>query len=302
MSVRFRVRELPAEDDAGWIRVSKAGRERLGKKAGEKVLVSVGKHSVDGLIIHEGLRDDSGKLIVRLSQSVLQRLRVSYGDTVEIEPSGGVSDSKKKGTGAIKKGVPEICVLALDCSESMRGSKFEQARKAAEGFLDAKTRMSDGDRVGCVGFDGEAYVVFDPTADFSAAKSKLSRLNLRLGTDIGKVLDLARDLICNERGRGGKAKGDKAAKQKADDALQRHVILLADGNGNPDSPPKAADLCKKARIVVDVVGILDTGGKLQEHLLRRIAEITGGRYRSVDDKSVSDLARIYRRWAEKEDI
>lgn len=285
MTYRFTVRELPKDDEAGWVRISKVGRLKLGSRQGEKVDVRAGEKSVKGLVVHQGLTEDSGGMIARLAPSVVGRLGIQYGDVVEID-AGGL-DPKHN----IKKGGPEICVLALDCSESMRGTKFQQARNAAVGFLDEKTRMVDGDLVGCVGFDGEAYDIFAPTSDYATARKGLDKLELHLGTDIGKALDLARRLIV-----AADQRTDKKAKTAG---WQRHIILLADGNGNPNSPPVAAAACKDAHIVVDVVGIVD--GKLQEGLLRQIAETTGGRYRLVDAKNLADLARLYRRFSRKEE-
>lgn len=275
MAFRFRVKELDPEDGERWIRISKHGRLKIRRKQGEKVTVISGDRRVSGLVIHQGKREDTAKMVVRLSPSVVKALGVDYRDEVFIERKSqprsrlrriilladgngnphsppiaarackaerivvdvvGLVDgtvqeellreiaditngtytsidslvpaelaelatvfeesAKKKDK---DKGRVETCVLALDCSESMRGHKFDQARRAAASFLEEKRRMDEGDRVGCVGFNGEAYAVFEPTTQYRSAESQLVGLQLRLGTDIGKALDLAREMILGKK-------------------------------------------------------------------------------------------------------
>lgn len=307
MACRFVVKEQRPGDEEGWARVSKVGRVKLGARQGDEVDVSSAKSTVEGLVVHQGLTEDSGAMVVRLGPGTVRKLGVKYGDTVDVTAGAG-SDPKKKSEpvkkrdddkkkdkkkdqkGVIEKGRPEVCVLVIDCSESMRVVKFEQAKKAAESFLDAKTRMQEGDLVGCVGFDGQAYTVAEISKDYERVRQGLPKLNLRLGTDIGIALEHAMKMIL----------ASSAVKKDVGRLLQRHIILLADGNGNPNSPPVAARECRKHDIIVDVVGIVD--GKLQEGLLKQVAELTGGRYRSVTASNVSDLARLYRRFANKEDL
>lgn len=280
MKFRFAVKELPKEENAKWIRISKVGRLKLRKKQGEKINIRRNKFSYD-LEIHQGLKKDSRNMVVRLSPTVIQKLGLSAGDIIEIEGRG------KEYT---KKGKPEICILTLDCSESMRGTKFQRTKAAAAEFLRVKSKLYDGDIVGCVGFDENAYVIFNPTEDYKKATGQLEKLDLHLGTDIGNALDIAREMIL----------GPKGKKKIKKPGFARHIVLLADGRGHPHHPITAAQTCKEANIVIDVIGLVDS--KEEENFLRRIAEITGGKYQSIDSKSLHKLARLFRDISEKKQL
>ena len=118
----------------------------------------------------------------------------------------------------------------------------------------------------------------------------MGKLDLKLGTDIGNALDLAKEMIL----------GPKGKKKIKKTGFARHVVLLADGRGNPHHPITAAKACEKASIVVDVIGLVDS--KVEEDFLRRIAKITGGRYQSIDSKSLHKLARLFRDISEKKSL
>lgn len=280
MKYRFSINELPQGESDKWIRISKVGRLKLRKKQGEKINIRSNKYSFN-LEIHQGLKGDSSNMVVRLAPTVIRKLGLSTGDVIEIE--GKVKKD-------IKKGKAEICILTLDCSESMQGTKFQRTKAAAAEFLKVKSKLYDGDLVGCVGFDENAFAIFKPTEDYRKAIGQLEKLDLHLGTDIGNALDLAREMIL----------GPKGIKKMKKSDFARHIVLLADGRGNPHHPITAAQACKEANIVIDVIGLVDS--KVEENFLRRIADITGGRYQSIDSKSLHKLSRLFRDISEKKSL
>jgi Mg-chelatase subunit ChlD len=307
MGITFSVKKLLSKDSPGVVRLTKVGRTKVGVEPGDSVRISSGKQEIV-CSVHQGLKADKNELICRISKRSREALNVDVGGSVEIEKSIGKykkSDKEKtvkkfktfeKKTVGIKKGTPEICVLVIDCSESMRGRKFQDAKEAVSNFLDVKGNILEGDFVGCAGFDARAYEIFSLTSEYAKAKTKIDNLNLNLGTDIGVALDFARNMIGNFYKKEAKGKSHFA----------KHIILTADGNGNPNTPRPAAQASKAAGIIVDVVGIVDAKGSLQEDMLRDIAGITGGKYYSVDAKGGGpgrlNLQTVFRRRGAKEDL
>lgn len=305
MGLEFSIKKLLSTDAADIVRLTKVGRSKLGVEPGDSVRITNGKQEVIGTV-HQGLRSDKNDLICRISKKNRELLQVDVGQKVEIEKCDTIKTSKKKldskfKTGEkrivkVKKGFPEICVLVIDCSESMRRQKFQDAKDAVANYLDVKGNILEGDIVGCVGFDAKAYEVFPLTSDYVKAKTHIGKLVLNLGTDIGVALDFARNMIAGLSKKGGKTKADFA----------KHILLTADGNGNPNTPRPAAQKCKEADIIVDVVGIVDAKGSLQEGMLRDIANIAGGKYFSVNEKGGGprrlSLKTVFRRRSAKEDL
>ncbi|MCC5846802.1 MAG: VWA domain-containing protein [Verrucomicrobia bacterium] len=273
MDYRFTVKALPADDNASWARIPLVGRKKLGRKQGDKITLSNSKVSVS-LTLHQGLKEDANKMVVRIAPSVFRKLGVSEGDVVEI---GGKS-----------KGKSEICILAIDCSISMGDNgKIDKVKNAMSLFLDEKTKIKeDCDLVGCIGFAKEAWPIFEPSTSYAVIGKQLTKLDLQWGTNLVKPLELAQAMIV-----GGK--GKKAPKYDKK-AFLKHVILLADGNSEED-PTAAAGKCKELGIVVDTVGIIDkanAGHQLDN--LKSIAKITGGRYVDIDQVDLAKLRRVFR--------
>jgi Mg-chelatase subunit ChlD len=272
MKYRFRIKALPPDDQKAWIRIPKIGRAKLGKKQGDTLSIDGDKFAIK-LTVHQGLKEDANNMVVRMAPSVIHQLGYVEGDIIEL----GKSSSRKT----------EICILAIDCSLSMGDNgKINKVISAVGDFLDEKTKIrKDGDLVGCIGFAGEAWVIFNPS---TAYKTKLGGLNmpeLKLGTDLIKPLDLARSIIA-----GGK-KAKEKLKNKS--SVHKHVILLADGNSE-HNPSEAAQRCKAAGIVVDTVGVIDKANS-QHQLgnLEAIARITGGRYVGIDQADLHRLRGLF---------
>ncbi len=273
MAYRFTVKGLPANDDASWARIPLVGRKKLGHKQGDKITLSNSKMSVS-LTLHQGLKEDANKMVVRVAPSVCQKLGISEGDVVEI---GGKSKSKS-----------EICILAIDCSISMGDNgKIDKVKSALSDFLDEKTKIkAEGDLVGCIGFANDAWTIFDPSTDYSAKGKQFGKMDLQDGTNLVKPLKMAQTMIV-----GGK--GKKAPKYDMK-AFAKHVILLADGNSE-ENPTAAAESCKQLGIVVDTVGVIDkANSQHQLENLKSIAKITGGRYVDIDQVDLAKMRRIFR--------
>lgn len=193
-------------------------------------------------------------------------------------------------------------VLALDASLSMaaedftidsqRVNRLAAIKKVVAEFIDARK----GDRIGLVVFSGRAYSAGALTVDRQWVLQNLERIELGQiedGTAIGSAIAASVSRL-------------KTAKDKS-----RVIILLTDGNNNAGkiSPSSAAELARALGIKIYVIGagtrdlapypVTDVFGRrgyqnvrveIDEPLMRRIAEITGGSYfRATDTDSLRQI-------------
>jgi Ca-activated chloride channel family protein len=181
-------------------------------------------------------------------------------------------------------------VLVLDTSGSMaeRGfggsAKIDAVKRVVNDFLGGLKN----DRVGIVIFSGEAIVLGPPTLDYAASQKLVAPIdtgNLAGGTAIGTGLATGINVL-----------RDSDAKSKA-------VILLTDGENNSGdiTPLDAANMAQLLGVRVYTIGAITlqttpdrdvTAGTVDEQLMRKIAEQTGGHYYSVTDEN--SLAEVYR--------
>ncbi len=188
-------------------------------------------------------------------------------------------------------------VLAVDVSASMLARDFqpnrlEAAKKIAADFI----RNRPGDRIGLVIFAGEALTQVPLTLDHDMLLGMLNRIEsgmLEDGTAIGMGLATAIDRL-----RQSKAKS-------------KVVILLTDGVNNTGAIPPlvAGEMAKELGIRVYTIGVGSQGTapypvrvngrtvfrnmpvEIDEALLKKISEMTDGRYfRATDNAS---LQRIF---------
>ncbi len=185
-------------------------------------------------------------------------------------------------------------VLSLDVSGSMLAEDFkpnrlEASKKTAIGFIDDRPN----DRLGVVVFAGESFTQCPLTIDHDVLKNIISKLEtgkLKGGTAIGMGLATAVSRL-----------KDSKAKSKV-------AILLTDGVNNTGivTPETAAEIAEKFKIRCYTVGVGTNGTapvpvqhplhgkiyqqqevKIDEDLLKDIAERTGGKYfRATDNKSL----------------
>ncbi|MDY6832280.1 MAG: VWA domain-containing protein [Thermodesulfobacteriota bacterium] len=199
-----------------------------------------------------------------------------------------------------RKGVD--IVVALDCSKSMLAediapNRLERAKREIIDLLN----MLTGDRIGLVAFSGTAFLQCPLTQDYSGFHIFLDALSPDFlpvgGTDLSAALQTALTAF------------------NADDASDKAVILITDGEGTTgENPVDTAKNLAKAGVKVFCVGVGDVEGapvpgtetgfhkdstgkivisKLDEETLRQIALVTGGAYvRSVAGDM--DLDVIYK--------
>ncbi|MBI4408409.1 MAG: VWA domain-containing protein [Gemmatimonadetes bacterium] len=196
-------------------------------------------------------------------------------------------------------------VLVLDASKSMLARDLEPSRLERERLIARRLlRELRGDRIGLVVFAGRAYVLAPLTVDHGALELYLDALDPEIvsqgGSSLSAALRQATDLA-----RGvGQAAGARA------------VVLLSDGEALEDEAAVTAAAARalEAGVVIHTVGIGTPRGapvperdpetdqvlgykrepngeivisRLNEPLLRRIAQRTGGRYERLDRAGAS---------------
>lgn len=196
-------------------------------------------------------------------------------------------------------------VVALDASGSMAAEDFKPknrffvAKAATRTFVEGRPQ----DRLGLIAFAGRSRTVVPLTTDRAMLLERLSELKLGDqgdGTAIGMAL------------------GNSLARLRASKAKSKVVVLVTDGGNNAGEidPDTAANVAKGLGIRVYTVGVGTAGGPVEipvpikdpetgqvterrvmaqvdvdEKLLGRIAETTGGRfYRATDP---AGLAQTY---------
>jgi Ca-activated chloride channel family protein len=190
-------------------------------------------------------------------------------------------------------------VMAMDISVSMLAEDFDTnrlyiAKKMAKEFIDGRP----DDRFGLVAFSGESVTRSPLTSDRSRVKKKIDELKTGIlpdGTAIGMGL------------------ATSVARLKNSEAKSKVVILLTDGENNAGviSPVTAAELAQVFGVRVYTIGVGTIGRayspvarkpngeyifdyvdvRIDEPMLQKLAEMTGGKYfRAVDE---SGLRKIY---------
>ena len=196
-------------------------------------------------------------------------------------------------------------VVALDASGSMAAEDFKPknrffvAKAATRTFVEGRPQ----DRLGLIAFAGRSRTVVPLTTDRAMLLTRLSELKLGDqgdGTAIGMAL------------------GNSLARLGASKAKSKVVVLVTDGGNNAGEidPDTAANVAKGLGIRVYTVGVGTAGGPVEipvpvrdpetgqvverrvmaqvdvdEKLLGRIAETTGGRYFRATDPA--GLAQTY---------
>lgn len=190
-------------------------------------------------------------------------------------------------------------VLALDVSGSMKAEDFrpdnrlEVAKRVADSFVAGRS----GDRIGLVVFAGGAYTQCPLTLDYGIVRTLLADIDFgRIpdGTAIGMALATSVNRLRETRGQS------------------RVVILLTDGQNTAGEidPLTAAEAARSLGVRVYTVGAGKEGparipvddpvfgtrymtidASVDEETLRRIADLTGGRYYRAT--SAEALEQIY---------
>ncbi|MCR5758967.1 MAG: VWA domain-containing protein [Bacteroidales bacterium] len=187
-------------------------------------------------------------------------------------------------------------VFAMDVSTSMLARDFTPDRvSAAKDIAVEFISQRPSDRMGIVVFAGESYTQCPLTTDRATLINLMKEVQTGLiedGTAIGNGLATA------------------VARMMDSDAPSRVVILLTDGKNNSGeiAPETAADIAATYNVRVYTIGVGANGEapypvmtpwgvevrkvpvEIDEDLLRRIAETTGGQYfRATDNTKLSEI-------------
>lgn len=182
---------------------------------------------------------------------------------------------------------PLTAVLLLDLSWSVAGERLEQVKRAAAEFL---VPLADADHVGVVAFRHDVSLVTAPSTDRARTRSALQSLKAGGFTS---VVDAAWVGLTHDWGSGRPVlllfsdgedstsflANDDVLRAARESAAQLHVVAV------PRPPPPGYEAREWNQF--------ETG---QEYLLRRAAEITGGRF--VKAPEAAALERLFREIAE----
>jgi Ca-activated chloride channel family protein len=189
---------------------------------------------------------------------------------------------------SVAEGIDIVLVLDTSGSMSERGfggsAKIDAVKRVVNDFLGGLRN----DRVGIVVFSGEAILLGPPTLDYAASQRLVDPIEtgtLAGGTAIGTGLATGINVL------------------RDSDAKSKVVILLTDGenNGGDITPLDAANMAKLLGVRVYTIGAItlaasadkdQSSDTVDEQLMRKIAEQTGGHYYSVSDEN--SLAEVYR--------
>lgn len=191
-------------------------------------------------------------------------------------------------------------MLALDLSASMSEEDMELGGRDVDRLTAAKAVLADfldrraGDRVGLIVFGDRAYVLSPLTLDRDSVRQQLDDTGLGL---VGRATAL------------GDAIGLATKRLEAQPAGRRVLILLTDGVSNTGvlDPQRAAQIASDAGVRIYTIAFggggravslfgfrfaLGGGGEeVDEGGLRRIADLTGGRFYRA--RATDELAGIY---------
>ncbi len=187
-------------------------------------------------------------------------------------------------------------VMALDISGSMLAEDFkpnrlEASKEVAKEFI----RGRSNDRIGLVVFSGESFTQCPLTTDHGVLLNLISDIKSGMiedGTAIGDGL------------------GTAVNRLKESTAISKVIILLTDGENNRGfiDPLSAAEIAKVYNLRVYTIGVgtiglapypqetpfgrqyLQMEVRIDEPLMRQIANMTGGKYfRATDNKKLKEI-------------
>ena len=179
-------------------------------------------------------------------------------------------------------------LLAVDTSKSMmardvRPNRLERAKLAIKDFVG----RLDGDRVGLLPFAGSSFLMCPLTTDYEAVNSSLDAMDTSIipkgGTDLAGAIKAAQSVLSNEANNkililvtdGENLQGD--ALKAANEAKKQKMIIYTVGVGTPEGELIPIPGRGKGKFLQDNSGRFVTS-KLDESMLTRIAETTGGIY------------------------
>ena len=216
---------------------------------------------------------------------VLMLLGVTLALGAMARPTATVPEPRREGT----------VVLAFDVSTSMTApdiapTRLDAAKAAALAFVE---RQPENVKVGVVAFGAVAMVTQTPTLDKTAVTAAIKRLQPSGSTSVGRGLIAGISAIA-----GKNIQLTDGTEQDIGWYGGSTIVILSDGEetGGPD-PLELADLASTAGIRIHTVGLGTPSGtqikvdgftlstRLDEGLLRQIAETTDGSYHQASDEA-----------------
>ncbi len=190
----------------------------------------------------------------------------------------------------IHKDIPmRDLLVAVDLSGSMETRDFTAINEdpvdrltAVKEVLDEFLARRINDRIGLIVFGSAPFVQVPFTEDNDVVRQLLNELSVRMAgprTMLGDAIGLGITLF------------DRS------EVEERIMILLTDGNdtGSLIPPNRAAEIARDKDVVLYTIGVGDPSaageGPLDETVLKRMAEITGGQYFHAADRI--ELEHIY---------
>jgi VWFA-related protein len=203
-----------------------------------------------------------------------------HNDSFELIEDAKVSFQPAQVTTHVNPDAAVSVMLVIDISGSMRGKPIEEAKRAANAFID---KLNATDRAGIIAFADEVDLdnLIDGkeigfTTDKNALRNLIDQLDTRIGWDTPLYDAIYKGLTWTSREPIGK----------------RVVIVMTDGRDERDNakgtpvpndgsrfaPDDPINEATRQGIPVFTIGV---GGKIDSDYLFRLAERTGGQYQET---------------------
>ena len=203
-------------------------------------------------------------------------------------------------------------MIALDVSKSMLSQDEKPSRlDKAKQFINQLTDKLENNRVGLIVFAGQAYLQMPLTADATATKMFVGNASPDFiavqGTNLSAALQLSdasldtkekkyKSVILITDGEDHENKAIEVAKQLADHGTVLHTIGVGSAEGSPITEPGTNEY-KRDENGQTIIS------KLNEDLLKQLAQTTNGTYHSLDNTAtVSDAVMVELNGMEKKAI
>lgn len=165
---------------------------------------------------------------------------------------------------------PVLAALVIDRSGSMNGSPIVEARNAASDFVDMMNLQEDGDAVAVISFDDLAYTHQRFTDNRGDAISAIQRISSGGGTNIAAGLTAATQELMGQTVVSG---------------TRQVIILLSDGQSDPNAAIAAADAAKAQNIWIFTVAL----GSADTATLSQIASSGEAAYATTDPAALMEI-------------
>ena len=192
----------------------------------------------------------------------------------------------------VQSNAPETLMTLIDLSPSMDYDDWKPTRKAGaitanKELIKIKLKSHPDDRMGIIGFGGDARLLHAPTCiskGFGGLQRALIDPHGSGGTNFTAALKLAESCFLGKVNRPGsnfftrmlseifiEPENHKPQPSRGDSSLKR-IIMLTDGEHNTGcSPLTIASNLKDAGVIIDCIGIGGGPADVDENLLKQIA-------------------------------